>query len=143
MKNVKMSLKQEVWRHFKEKNTVFLATSQGKQPRVRPVSLIYFRKKFWITTGTTNAKIEQIKKNNNIEFCLLLRTKKYAGYIRGTGKARIVKNRKVRKLLADNLRFFATFWKGPDDPNYTLLAITVKEIEYVKPGYLGVERFSL
>lgn len=36
--------------------------------------------------------------------------------------------------------YFRDFWKSPDDPNYTLLELVVKEIEYLKPGGLKVEK---
>ncbi len=36
------TIKEEVWAHFKDFQYVFLATAEGNQPRVRPVTLIYF-----------------------------------------------------------------------------------------------------
>ena len=65
--NDKMSkVKDEVWNYFKDSQYIFLATSEENQPRVRPVTLIYFDKKFWITTGTNNNKVAQIQKNPKI-----------------------------------------------------------------------------
>ena len=64
-------LKKEVRRHFKDQQHIFLATSEGDQPRVRPVTLVCLNEKFWILTGTKNAKTKQIMKNPKIEFCLL------------------------------------------------------------------------
>jgi hypothetical protein len=57
----KSDYKEEVWSRFKDFQHVFLATTEGDQPRVRPVTLIYFDKRFWITTGTSNAKVKQIR----------------------------------------------------------------------------------
>ena len=59
-------LKEEVWSHFKDLQFVYLATTEGDQPRVRPVTLLYIDKKFWITTGTNSAKVKQIKANQKI-----------------------------------------------------------------------------
>jgi uncharacterized pyridoxamine 5'-phosphate oxidase family protein len=56
--NDKMSkVKDEVWNYFKDSQYIFLATSEENQPRVRPITLIYFDKKFWVTTGTNNNKV--------------------------------------------------------------------------------------
>jgi uncharacterized pyridoxamine 5'-phosphate oxidase family protein len=40
---------------------LFLAIADGKQPRVRPVTLIYLDKRFWVTRGTKDAKVKQIR----------------------------------------------------------------------------------
>jgi len=52
----------EIWSRFKDFQHMFLATTDGDQPKVRPVTLIYFDKRFWITTGTTSAKVKQMQK---------------------------------------------------------------------------------
>jgi len=43
---------EEVWSQFEDFQHVFLATMEGDQPRVRPVTLINFDGKFWVTTDT-------------------------------------------------------------------------------------------
>ena len=136
-------VKKEVWAHFKDMQPVFLATIDGNIPRVRPVTLIHFDKKMWVTTGSGDAKIRQIKENQNIEFCLLLGVGENSGYVRCMGQAEIVRDAATRKLLADNIPFFKQFWKTPDDPGYALLRIHTKEVEYVRPGTLHAERFSV
>jgi len=39
----------ESWFRFQQ--VVYLATSEGDQPRVRPVSLINFKRRFYVITG--------------------------------------------------------------------------------------------
>ena len=136
-------VKKEVWGHFKDMQYVFLATIDGSTPRVRPVTLIHFDKKMWVTTGSGDAKIKQIKDNSKIEFCLLLKADKNSGYIRGSGDAEIVSDVATRKLIAENTPFFKEFWKDTNDPGYALLRIHAKEFEYLRPGELKVERFSV
>ncbi|KPJ72044.1 hypothetical protein AMJ52_07655 [candidate division TA06 bacterium DG_78] len=136
-------LKKEIWSYFQKMQLIFLATCEGEQPRVRPVTLIHFNDKFWISTGTNSAKMKQIRENNNIALCVPLKEGENGGYIRGQGKAIIVQNKDVKKLLADNIPFFKQFWKDPNDPNYTLLEIVMKEIDYLKPGAFKVEKLSL
>ena len=38
---------------------------------------------------------------------------------------------------------FNQYWKDADDPNYTLIEIQVKNIEYSRPGTYEIERFTL
>jgi len=45
-------LKEEVWGYFKDRQFIFLATSEEDQPRVRPVTLFYLDGRFWVLTGT-------------------------------------------------------------------------------------------
>lgn len=137
------NLKNEVWGYFQKIQTIFLATCDKGQPRVRPVTLIHFNDKFWILTGTNAAKIKQIRDNSNIEFCLLLKKGDNSGYIRGVGEAIIVQDMETKRLLATNISFFKNYWKDADDPNYTLLEIVIKDIEYLKPGVFDAEKFSL
>jgi uncharacterized pyridoxamine 5'-phosphate oxidase family protein len=87
--------------------------------------------------------MKQIRENNSIALCVPLKEGEKGGYIRGEGKAIIVQNKDVKKLLADNIPFFKQFWKDTNDPNYALLEIALKEIEYLKPGAFKVEKLSL
>ena len=136
-------VKKEVWNHFKDMQYVFLATIDGATPRVRPVTLIHFDKKMWVTTGSGDAKVKQIKDNSNVEFCLLLKAGDHSGYIRGRGEAEIISDAATRELIADNTPFFKEFWQDTNDPGYALLRIHTKEIEYLRPGELKVEKFSV
>jgi uncharacterized pyridoxamine 5'-phosphate oxidase family protein len=136
-------IKKEVWSYLKDMQVVYLATTEGNVPRVRPVTLIHFDKKMWVTTGSDNNKIKQINANNNIEFCLLLKAGETSGYIRGAGTAEVITDAKTRTLIAENTPFFKEFWKDTNDPGYALLRIHTRDIEYLKPGAMKVERFSL
>ncbi len=136
-------VKDEVWNYFKDSQSIFLASSEENQPRVRPVTLIYFNKKFWITTGTNNNKVTQILKNPKIEFCLIVKKEDKQGYVRGTGLAKIVKDKEQKEKIAKNCDFFNDFWKSPDDPDYTLIELSINEIEYLKPDEINVCKFKV
>ena len=137
------NIKKEVLSIIKDYQTVFLATAKGTQPFVRPVTLIYFDKKFWVLTGTTTAKVKQIQKNPKIELCLFLPKKDGNGYIRLFGRAKIVKDKKTKTLLARHCDFFNECWKGFDDPDYTLIEIHPVEIEYLRQGENQACKFKL
>lgn len=136
-------VREEVWNYFVDLQFVFLATSEENQPRVRPVTLIYFDKKFWITTGTNNNKVAQIQKNPKIEFCLLVKKEDKQGYVRGIGLAKIVKEKEQKEKIAKHCDFFSDFWESPDDPDYTLIELSINEIEYLKPNEINVCKFKI
>ena len=136
-------LKFEVWANFKDSQHVFLATEQNGQPRVRPVTLVFSDQRFWVLTGTNNAKIQQIRKNPKMEFCLLLESGENIGYIRAAGSAKIISVRETKAKVARNCDFFSEFWKSPADPNYALLELKLNEIEYLRPDETVAKRLKL
>jgi len=136
-------IKQEAWSHFEDYQYVMLATTEGSQPRVRPVTLINFDKTFWIGTGTNSAKVKQIRNNSNIEFCLQFERDSGNGYVRVVGIANIVTDKKTKARLADHIDFFNNYWEGVDDPTYTLIQITPVEIEYRRSSEMAVQRFKV
>jgi len=134
MKEVNI-LKDEIRRYFKRSTVAFLATADGTQPRVRPVSLIYCERAFWVATITSDAKMKQLRKNEKVELCYIIngrRKDRNKGYIRITGIARITRSKKERKKIAREIPFFKVFWQHTDDPSYTLLKIRVREVEYLR-----------
>jgi len=137
------ALKEEVWGHFKDYQHIFLATSEKDQPRVRPVTLVCLDKKFWILTGTKNAKTKQIQKNPRIEFCLPIKKGESEGYVRAAGLAKIVQDRKTKERLAKHCDFFSEHWKGSEDPNYTLIELKLAEIEYLGLNETVAQKFTL
>ncbi len=135
--------KVEIWRHFKDQQHISLATEENDQPRVRPVTLVNFDQRFWVLTGTNNAKIRQIRENPKIEFCLLLEEGGHQGYIRAAGFAKIIKDEETKVKVADHCDFFCEHWKSPEDPNYTLLELKLNEIEYLRPNEDMARKFKL
>jgi len=136
-------LKGKALTHLKGYQHIFLATGQENQPRVRPVTLINFGQRFWVLTGTDNAKTRQIRKNPKIEFCLLLEEGGHRGYLRAAGTAKIIKDRETKVKVAKHCEFFGEHWKSYDDPNYTLLELKLNEIEYLKPSESTAEKFKI
>src|SRR4030042_759180 len=134
----KTQMKKEIWRWFKKFQIIYLATTWGKKPQLRPVVMIYFKNKFWVMTGTNNAKVKQLKKNRNVQYCLTVMKGVNQGYIRSDCIARIVKDRKTKYMLASNVSFFKHYWKNADEISYTLIELKHRQIEYERPGWLYV-----
>ena len=137
------ALRKKVWSYLQETQYVYLATCDHGQPRVRPVTLIHLDEDFFVATGSVDAKVGQIEKNPNIEFCLMLQEGDYWGYIRGIGEAGISKDGEKKKLIYEKIPFLKQFWETPDDPGYILLRIDLKEIEFLNPGEFKTKKFSV
>jgi len=136
-------IKQEAWSRFKDFEYVMLATEEGEQPRVRPVTLISYDHKFWVATGTKDAKIAQIQENQHIEICLQFQVETGGGYVRVAGKGEIVTDHETKKKLAEHIDYFDKYWTDVDDPNFTLLLIVPSEVEYLPPGVMEAEKFKV
>ena len=113
-----------------------MATTEGNQPRVRPVTLVENTGKLFVLTGLKDAKVAQIKKNEKVEVVRLIRFEEGGGYVRFSARAKIVDDSKIREQLAKATSFFSTYFKSADDPNFVLLQLTPVKIEYMKPGQM-------
>ena len=85
-------LRNEVFQRFDGLPEIELATVEGDQPKVRPVMLMHFDKKLYVATGTESNKVNQIRGNPKMEFCLRLPEGENVGYVRAAGTAEIVDN---------------------------------------------------
>ena len=136
-KRKKKVILKEIWKHFRKRQVIYLATMDSKTPRVRPVVMIHHDRKLWVLTGATNAKVYQIKQNPNFEFCLLLKGNKHSGSIRGSGKAIIIRSMSVKKELSESIEFFKEYWNSYKDPDFCLLRLKLRQIEYVAPKMMS------
>jgi general stress protein 26 len=117
-------------------NNVFLATAEGDQPRVRPVTLVENNGELFVLTGTADAKVAQVKKNKKIEVVRLIRFEEGGGYVRFSGLAKIIMDAATRIRLAEVTSFFSNYFESDEDPKFTLLHIIPQKIEYMKPGQM-------
>ena len=85
----------------------------------------------WFATGLSTSKIKDIRKNPNVSVFIDDPDDMTNASI--TGKAEIVTTtRLLKKFWQEPFGFF--FPGGPTDPDYCLLKITPKKVEYLKPG---------
>ncbi len=126
-------------------NNVFLATTEDDQPRVRPVTLVENDGELYVLTGTADAKVSQIRKNEKVEVLRFIRFEDRGGYVRFSALAKIIDDEKTRSRIANATSFFSKYFKAAADPNFALLQIIPKKIEYMKPGRMypdPVEKFD-
>jgi uncharacterized pyridoxamine 5'-phosphate oxidase family protein len=143
LKDASNELIQEVWKNFSGEPHIFLATIEGDQPRVRPVTLVHLQNKLFVTTGSNDAKVKQIRQNPKTEFCLLLEKDERKGTMRAECEARIVENKDIKADVYNNISFAKEFWKSPEDPNYTLIWLQPNAFEYMKPGSVQAVKIKL
>lgn len=117
-------------------NSIFLATAEADQPRVRPVTLVENAGNLYVLTGTADAKVSQIKTNNKVEVVRLIRFEDGGGYVRFSAIAKVIDDAKIRSLVAKATSFFSNYFKSADDPKFTLVHLIPKKIEYMKPGQM-------
>jgi len=131
----------QVLNHFKETQFVALATMDGTRPRVRPMTLIYLDRRFWMVTSTSSNKVAQIERNANVEFTYQFDENGEDCCIRILGKAQIIRDKETKTSIAKRIGFFNNYWSSPEDPDFTLLEILPDELQYVAPS--GMKQFRL
>lgn len=143
MSEMNESLRDEAWSWLKQVQTVHLATWDGDYPRVRPVSLIYEEGRFWVSTGSEDAKVSQIQDHPVFEFSLLLEGEDSKGSLRCSGKVVVVEDQETRSRISRSIPFFGQFWDTPEDPAYCLIELVAEEAEYMRPVEMTANRFSI
>jgi len=111
---------------------VYLATCDGDQPRVRPVSpIVEDDISIWITTYSTSRKVKQIQQNPKI--CLTFVEQPSGDKVAIViGEAEIIKNLVDKKRVWGLATFDLSehFPNGPKSNEFCLLKINIKKIEW-------------
>jgi len=129
-----MMMKNKVLSQLKKLQAVSLATCEGDQPRLRPMTLIVKDGRFYFATGSKDNKTRQLDGNSKAEFCLLLPSGQSTGYIRGSGKMEKVQDQVVRKEVADWAEFIYNYWKEASDPDFILYELKLEQLKHMEPG---------
>ncbi|MBN1389152.1 MAG: pyridoxamine 5'-phosphate oxidase family protein [Candidatus Thermoplasmatota archaeon] len=133
----------EVLGSIKDLQLVYMATIDGKIPRVRPLTMVRFGSEHYILTGANDAKMRQLSENDNVEVCMDVEDGKGTGYIRIEGKMEIVKDRKLKGDVAMSTSYFSEYWSTPEDPAYALLHFKMKNLEFLGPGEIYSRKSKL
>ncbi len=127
-------MKEMILAKLKKLQAVELATCDGDQPRLRPMTLIVKEGRFYFATGSRDCKTRQLESNSKAEFCLLIPSADSTGYLRGSGKMEKVEDQATRKEVADWAEFIYDYWKEATDPDYCLFELELKQIRHMEPG---------
>lgn len=110
---------------LRKAGTLDLATSDNGQPHVRCMAAVYHEKSLWCCTKTERKKVQELKQNNLIEICIIVKGEQDLGSIRGSGKAVIITDPHLREELAERIPFFKAYWKTPQDLDFTLIKLEI------------------
>ena len=126
----------ESWFRFQQ--VVYLATAEGDQPRVRPVSLINVGERFYVITGARGGvdaeKLKQIRANPKVEYYMPLERDGSNGFIRGEGTASVVDDAAARERLHREVGWARDYFPSVDHPDYVLMEIKHKGYGFREPG---------
>jgi general stress protein 26 len=139
-------LRKEIESKFRTQSVIYLATVEGDQPRVRPVTLVNLDAGFYIITGARGgrdaSKLRQIKANPRVEYYLTLEEEK-RGFIRGEATASVIRDPATRERLFSEIEWAKSYFEGPEDPDYVLLGIHPRAYSYRRPGDYEILREEL
>jgi len=127
-------LENEIYSHIHEVNHITLATVEGKQPKLRTMSLMYCKDGYFVATGSTSNKVRQLENNPLVEWILPLKKAENNGYIRAECHSQFVIDRDLRRRLFNAYDFIPKLWSGPEDSNLTIIQLIPSRYEYLRPG---------
>jgi uncharacterized pyridoxamine 5'-phosphate oxidase family protein len=139
---------EEVWeqlkKHYREQQVVWFATVEEKQPRVRPMTLIYNNDKFYMITGARGGKnaykLRQLRKNPRFEYYYTLKGKQMDGFIRGIGDSWEIDNEETKEKIFDLIEWAKGFFPTVDHPDYMLLELKHDGFSYRFPDTREIHR---
>lgn len=123
-----------VERRLRGARVVDLATCDDEGPHVRPVTLVEAGRAHYVLTGTSDAKVRQLRYDPRYEAHLAWRRGEDIGYIRFRGRAEAVEDRDEKRAAADASGFVESYWDGLDDPELTVLRLGIEAAEVMPPG---------
>lgn len=127
---------------FKDQTVVPLATASDDGPRVRPVTVVSHEGKVYALTGSRDAKMAHLRDDPRFEFYVLVKEGESTGYVRFMGRVMMVEDLELRKEVGDASGFAWSYFNGPEDPDYALLEMNIRQAEIMRPGTKGYEILS-
>ena len=133
--------KEEVIDLIRDAGYGVLATTEGNQPRVRPMMpyLTEDNRLIVALLGRSRA-IAQVKTNPQVEICFVDRK---MWYCRATGKAKISTSKDDKEILWNNVPMLKQYFGGVDDPNFQLMVVEITSVEAMTPHQKTPEKISL
>ena len=123
--------KEEVIDLIRDAGYGMLATTEGNQPRVRPMMpYLTDEGKLLLALLGRSRTIPQVRQNPLVEICFVDRK---MWYCRIAGKATISTDSGDKQILWDNIPMLKQYFGSPQDPNFILLTVEIKRVEAMTP----------
>jgi len=133
--------KEEVIDLIRDAGYGLLATTEGDQPRVRPmVPYLTDEGQLLIALLGHSRTIAQIKENPKIEVCFVDR-KMWYSRITGTGK--ISEDAEKKEALWNNIPMLKQYFGGVEDPNFVLMEVDIANVEASTPHQKAPENITI
>lgn len=119
----------------------FLATTEGSQPRVRPM-MPYLTEEgeLLLALLPRSRTISQVKQNPLVEICFVDRK---MWYCRVAGKASLSENKDKKETIWNNIPMLRQYFSSPQDPNFILVEVEMKSLEAMTPHQKTPETIPL
>ena len=122
-------------------DVAFLATSDGDQPRVRPVNIALREGlNLWIASYTAWGKVSQLRRNPKVEVSVMLDS---GAHVRIVGRGLIREAAEDRRRVLDAFPLMQRYFSDPDDPDYTLIEVVPEEVGVKDAWALEYQRVPL
>jgi len=122
----------------------YLATCDGDQPRVRPVSpIIEDDMSVWVSTFASSRKINQIKQNPKICLAFVQQPSGEKAAIL-IGEAEVIPDLEQKKRVWNLATFDLSqhFPQGPESEEFCLLKINIRKIEWRDSWEAGTKTYQ-
>ncbi|MBF0384633.1 MAG: pyridoxamine 5'-phosphate oxidase family protein [Candidatus Omnitrophica bacterium] len=132
--------KEEVIDLIKDSGYCTLATVEGTQPRVRPMSpYLTDDGKLLMALFVHLRTVRQIQENPMVEMCFVDRK---MCFCRIAGKAIVSKDSAKKEILWNNIPMLKQYFGGISDPNFCLVEVDIKEVEAMSPQQMQPDRIK-
>ncbi len=112
--------------HQASKRLAFMATCEGKFPRVRPMSPLAIENGvIWVAARSESSKMGQIAQDPYVELCYM---KEDLSHVRIRGSAEIVEDPATKRRLWDRNQEVQRYFRSADSPEFSVIKITMSEV---------------
>ncbi len=123
--------KQEVIDLIKDAGYGVLCTTQGDQPKARPMMPYLDENGNLLLAILSHSRtISQVKTNPKVEFCFIDRKMSFA---RISGLAKISSDLEKKEKVWNYIPMLRQYFSGPEDTNFILLEIETTQVEAMTP----------
>ena len=132
--------KEEAIDLIKDAGYGFLATTEGKQPKVRPMMPFLTEEGELLLALLSHSRtIPQIKENPLVEVCYVDRK---MCFCRLSGRAKISSDLTKKETVWNNIPMLRQYFSGPEDPNFSLAEIEILTAEAMTPWQKRSDQIS-
>jgi general stress protein 26 len=118
-----------------------LASTDGDQPRLRPVSPVKTEVfTVWVASMRSSGKTAELERNNRVELCYL---SDGHDQVRITGVVEVITGGAVRQQIWEENPLLRAFLKSIDNPEFVLYKVTPQRVRFMREWALEYQDVPL